>query len=123
MLMSLVLVGASPQVYAKLTLDEFCKMRYDLAFASISDRMDPSASLPELLKNFNILVEEAKTKQTYNKKYFKNITYGDYMEWGKTVILEAYEESVLYSDGFNDRTIKRFSERAMVDCYRNNGEL
>lgn len=50
MLMSLVLVGASPQVYAKLTLDEFCKMRYDLAFASISDRMDPSASLPELLK-------------------------------------------------------------------------
>lgn len=71
--MSLVLVGASPQVYAKLTLDEFCKMRYDLAFASISDRMDPSASLPELLKNFNILVEEAKTKQTYNKKSSKTL--------------------------------------------------
>lgn len=39
------------------------------------------------------------------------------------VILEVYEELVLYSDGFNDCIIKRFLERVMVDCYRNNGEF
>lgn len=123
MFMSLVLVGASPQVYAKLTLDEVCKMQYDVAFASISDRMDPSFSLPEILKEYDILVEKHKTKQTYNEKIFKNITLGDYLEWGKTVILEAYEEPFLHSDGFNERAIKRFSEQVMIDCYRNNGEL
>ncbi|EGR0469068.1 hypothetical protein N0382_003442 [Vibrio cholerae] len=117
MLMSLVLVGASPQVYAKSALDEVCKDRYDLAEGIITSRMN-GESLPEMLSSFSGILVDIEKSESHNDKLTKKVN-----RYIHDLILTAYEEPVLSVVELNERAIKRFSEQVMIDCYRNNGEL